>query len=243
MQLIQQITNLFKKGTEEKKVDSFWIDLLGYEPENLQLYEQALTHRSLDKHSNERLEYLGDAVISLVVAEYLYDKYPNANEGLLTRMRAKIVCRGNLNDTAKRLQLNKHLHKGTPLKQHAENVYGNALEALIGAIFTDKGYITARQFTDNHIIGKNGQYIENILKTISDYKSELLELCQAKKLKIDYQLIREDYSPKTDSHIFTYQTLINDKIIAKAEGKNKHEAQQNVSMETLHIINNKLPII
>ena len=238
MNFIQKIFHLLKK-TKQNEVDSFWIDLLGYTPENLRLYEQALTHRSLDKHSNERLEYLGDAVISLTVAESLFAKYPNADEGFLTRSRAKIVCRNNLNNTAKRLQLDRHLLKGTPLKQHAENVYGNALEALVGAIFIDKGYSVAQHFTNNNIIGTDGEYINEIINSVTDYKSELLELCQAQKAKVEYQLVSEDYFPKTDSHIFTYQILINDKIIATAQGRNKHEAQQNVSRETLLIFNNQ----
>ena len=234
MSLINNIwCRLFSVQT---KSASFLSELLGYRPADIRLYEQALTHKSNNSKSNERLEYLGDAVISLVVADRLYHIYPGESEGFLTRARAKAVCRENLNHIARQLGLDKHLHTGSPIKQNTENIYGNALEALVGAIYLDKGFETAAEFTRRYIIGEKDYLIQKLATREVDFKSRLLEYSQARKQKVEFVLLDEKYEHSKDQHTFLYEVQLEGKSVAQAAGHSKLEAQQTAARKALKIL-------
>lgn len=223
-----KLSNIFTKIRLPKQDEEsylFYKQLLGYRPKDLTLYQQALSHRSRSKKSNERLEYLGDAVISLVVAQYLFEAYPKAQEGFLTRARAKLVCREHLNSIAKKQGLDKQLAVGSPQKQNSENIYGNAYEALTGAVYIDKGFEMAAQFVRRTLLN-NSKSIRLLVEKEADFKSRLLEWGQTNHKTIEFALINDSYDAKLDQHSFLYEVNIDGRQVSQAAGHNKAQAQQ-----------------
>lgn len=232
MRLIDQI---FRKrlSTQEGEPYSYLRTLLGFTPKDITLYSQALTHKSVRGRSNERLEYLGDALIGMVVAEELFRLFPNEGEGFLTRTRARAVCRENLNATARRIELDKHLQTGQPLKINSDNIFGNALEALTGAVFLDAGYDAAAQFIRKVLVGKNGRNLLRLAEHETDFKSRLLEYAQSKHLQVVFNMIGERYELHDDRHVFLFEVSIDGKVVAQAAGYSKREAQQTAARKAL----------
>lgn len=174
-----------KKTSFEKKL----YKVLGYYPKNPELYRQALTHKSYKKKAglhNERLEFLGDAVLGSVVGEILYQKFPKGNEGFLTQMRSKIVSRKTLNKLALEINLNKLVrhHKSSAHR----SVYGNALEALVGAIYLDKGHHQAADFIQEKLLLNHLNLID-LTKEVVSYKSKVLEWGQKNKKKVIFKVV------------------------------------------------------
>ncbi len=223
-----------RKGRNES---FFWRNLLGYTPNHLELYTLALTHRSASRGSNERLEFLGDAVLGLVIAEELYRLYPNETEGKLTRMRAKIVCRENMNHIAHQIGLTDHLVLGQVLKSNAENIYGNALEALIGAIYLESGQARAEQFIKRYIVGKDQSTLMKLIHREVDFKSRLLEWGQAHRKTVRFVCLTDRYEATSDTHTFVYAVHIDDKEVAQAAGHTKLLAQQQTARKALQQLN------
>lgn len=216
------------------------IDILGFTPSNIRLYEMAFTHKSasilLSKGeviNNERLEYLGDAILDAVVADYLFRHYPKHNEGSLTKMRSKMVKRKHLNLLAYRLGIHKlivsHTHPGNLSKY----LYGNALEALIGAIYLDKGFKKTCLFIED-ILKKNVD-LDRLLKSDFDYKSQLIEWAQKNKCEIIFESQEEI---KGDSHIPQFITTIRitNEIAGRGTGYSKKEAEQKAAKVALEQI-------
>ena len=173
------------KSSFEKKLYT----LLGFYPKNLELYIQALTHKSYKKRGglhNERLEFLGDAILGFVVGEILYQKFPGGTEGFLTQMRSKIVSRKTLNNLALEIKLNKlvRYHKSAINR----SLYGNALEALVGAIYIDKGHYKATEFIQKRLLLPHLD-INNLVKEVVSYKSKVLEWGQQNKKKIIFKVL------------------------------------------------------
>ena len=197
----------------------------------------AFAHRSLvkgkqveRKETNERLEYLGDAVLSTVVAEYLYNKYPNKDEGFLTQMRSKIVKRKTLNVLAQKMELDLIL-KQKINGSISSSMLGNALEALIGAIYLEMGY----KKTKNYIINKMLRTYLNIheLETQDDnYKSQLLEYCQKNNKIIKFNLVDQIRVNKRDK--FRIAINVDGKDLAVAEDYNKKAAEQKAAKVAVH---------
>lgn len=163
--------------------------VLGYYPKNLELYRQALTHKSYKKRGglhNERLEFLGDAVLGSVVGEILYQNFPKGNEGFLTQMRSKIVSRKTLNKLALEIKLNKlvRYHKSAAHR----SLYGNALEALVGAIYLDKGHHKAAEFIQETLLLP---YLDlnDLTKEVVSYKSKILEWGQQNKKEVIFKVL------------------------------------------------------
>lgn len=210
----------------KKEEPSFLTELLGYKPADESLYTLALTHRSKQGgESNERLEYLGDAVISLVVGEALYNLFPNENEGFLTRARSKAVCRDNLNAVAMRLHLNEHIISLNTYN-NSHDVFGNAFEAMVGAIYLDAGYEEAKKFISRHLIGKDGVWLKKTATKEVDFKSRLLEWGQANKKQISFVELGDNYDSKNDLHNFVFSVQIDGVERAQGAGNTKLEAQQ-----------------
>ena len=188
--------------------------------------------------TNERLEFLGDALIGLVVAEDLYNAFPDKDEGFLTRARARAVCRETLNQVAHELNLPEHLHIGMVLKENAENVYGNALEALVGAIYLDSGFERAARFVRKHIVVSQSHLVELASKDV-DYKSRFLEWAQANRKKVEFVQLTDNYDVRHDSHHFVCEVLVDSQPVARATGTTKKLSQQNAAKKSLAVVNSE----
>jgi ribonuclease-3 len=207
--------------------------LLGFYPDNIALYEEAFLHTSaaeFDKgkrHHNERLEFLGDAVLDAIVADILYKYFPNHREGFLTNTRSKIVQRDNLNHIAEKLGLNKMLVLTTRLHTRNNYVYGNALEALIGAIYLDQGYRKCYRFIDEVLIRKHIN-LDSIARKKVNFKSSLIEWSQKNKLEIVFDVI-ETFTDSDGNPIFQSEAILLNHRIGVGIGYSKKESQQNAA--------------
>jgi ribonuclease-3 len=233
------ISFFFKKKKStllSEKFLNFLALKLGIKPVNERLYLEAITHSSyknIQKNNldNERLEFLGDAFISLTVANYLYDIYPNDNEGYLTQLRAKIVSRENLNKIGQDLGLQEFI-----LYQKSSNSYkslvGNTFEALYGAILIDLGIEKAKKSIEDFIL-KSNLDIDKIILENQDYKSEVLMMYQKKGSKISFNTIRDN---NTEKIWFSSTILERETIIGKGNGSSKKSAEQNACKYILNEI-------
>ncbi len=182
--------------------------------------------------SNERLEYLGDAVLGTIVAEYLFKKYPNKNEGFLTKMRSKIVKRATLNTIADKMGLDVFLSQYNNTKL-SKSMLGNALEALVGAVYLESGYNHTKDYVVNTILRK---YIDiHSLESFDDnYKSQLLEWCQKNGKAVSYKMKKKYKFDKRDR--FKVAVLIDNAETATADDFNKKSAEQTASFKAMQIL-------
>ena len=219
--------------------------LFGFYPRNLELYKLAVVHKSASvvlprgrRVNNERLEYLGDAVLDAIVADYLFSQFPNQKEGFLTKMRSKIVSRNSLNQLAIDIGLDKMIVSHNINQQ--KNIYGNALEAIVGAMFIDRGF----QFTSNCVVNAIlEKYIDlDTLQTIeNDYKSRIFEWAQKNKLTLQFQSKEENPSNGYNPH-FIATILLNNQVLGEGHGSSKKESEQNAAMEALVNVDEISPI-
>ncbi|WP_026897576.1 ribonuclease III [Daejeonella oryzae] len=208
-------------------------NLLGFVPGNLSLYRMAFRHKSVavplkngSKNSNERMEFLGDAILGSVVAEVLFKRYPYKEEGFLTEMRSKIVSRSNLNQLSRKLGLGEILEYDNrvlnfPNKQGA--LLGDAFEALVGAVFLDKGYNFTREFLINRII-KPHVDIHQLELTETNFKSKVIEWCQRHGKDIMFEVIANAEGENTK--LFTVQIVIDGENYALGRDYNKKNAEK-----------------
>jgi ribonuclease-3 len=207
-------------------------NLLGFVPGNLSLYRLAFRHKSVAqnlkkgiKNSNERLEFLGDAVLGSVVAEVLFKLYPYEDEGFLTELRSKIVNRSNLNQLARKLGFEQLIQYDNRMVNSARqgSLLGDAFEALVGAIYLDKGYDFTKNFLINQII-KSHIDIHKLEQTETNFKSKLIEWCQRHGKDITFELIenKEGESNK----LFTVQAIIDGEIMGAGKEFNKKNAEK-----------------
>lgn len=201
--------------------------ILGFYPKNMSLYNQAFRHKSIlasldEKHeSNERLEYLGDAILGAVIAEYFFNKYPYKGEGFLTKMRSRLVRRSFLNQLAIDIGLDTFIETAADTGR-SKSIFGDAFEALIGAIYIDKGYAQCKKFITQKII-KDYVDIDQLVREEKDFKSKLVEYCQKKKRTFEYQLTEKEN--KQIKYYFC-TLLIDNQPVCHAEGSSKKEAEQ-----------------
>lgn len=208
--------------------------IIGFTPSRLRVFKLAFYHKSMNngkdhKGNNERLEYLGDAILSTIVAEYLYKKYPNKNEGFLTKMRSKIVKRKTLNMIADKMGLDIVLSEYTQGRM-SNSMLGNALEALVGAIYIENGYIYTKQYVIRKILMKYLD-IHELEQSDDNYKSMLLEWCQKHGKQVGYQVVSKSKLDKRDR--FKVAVLINGEQVAFAEDFNKKAAEQTASKKAI----------
>jgi len=194
--------------SKKKELNRVIKNIFGINPGNIFLYNLALRHRSAAvesqgiKMSNERLEYLGDAVLSAIVAEYLFKKFPLKNEGFLTEMRSKIVKREQLNKLVSKLGIERFICVGND--NIPKNLYGDTFEALVGAIYLDKGYHTCKKVIINRII-KVYYDIDELLSTHINYKSLLLEWSHHEKNKVEFRtsaIFLENHGKQYEAQLF-----------------------------------------
>jgi ribonuclease-3 len=172
-------------------------NLLGFYPRNINLYKVALSHKSApqvwlkgQQVNNERMEYLGDAVLSSVVADYLYKKFPYQNEGFLTEMRSRIVSRSRFNKLSLKMGLNKLIFQGSVSFTSSKSIFGDTFEALIGAIYLDRGYNFTRKTIIRRIIDVHLD-VDEIERTDTNFKSRILEYAQREKRQLEFKVMQE----------------------------------------------------
>ncbi|GLB48280.1 ribonuclease III [Neptunitalea lumnitzerae] len=229
MGLIRKILNSRSKDED----GNFFVHLqrvLGFKPKDFEVYKVAFTHRSTnikDDQGNpinyERLEFLGDAMLSAVISKYLYEEAPAGDEGYLTKMRSKIVSREHLNELGKELRLLDYVVSSISKESFGDNVHGNLFEALVGAIYLDRGYNYCERFINKRVI-KPHVDIERLEGKIISYKSLLIEWCQKEK-KSFYFNVFEDNGNDVLKH-FAVKLSIDNKVIAKARATSKKKAEE-----------------
>ena len=205
-------------------------NILGFYPNNIDIYKSAFRHSSAAtlikdgvKDSNERLEFLGDSIISAVVADYLFKKFPYKDEGFLTKMRSRMVSRASHNQIAIKLGLNKYIEAQKERSSVATSINGDAYEALIGAIYLDKGYEFVQQFLLTRIINVHIDMDEVETKEV-DFKSKLMEWVQKEKKELRFETL-SDGNVSSDRQ-FIIQINIDNKKLGTAQHFSKKRAEQ-----------------
>ncbi|MDX8338518.1 ribonuclease III [Draconibacterium sp. IB214405] len=233
---IVQRVKLF--SSDRKEFYLFLKDLLGFYPQNLRLYDLAFIHKSasmVDSQgnfvNNERLEYLGDAILGAIIADFLYNRFPQEDEGFLTKTRSKLVNRAILTQLTHEMGLHIFIDSNTTKNIDKSHIYGDALEALIGAIYLDKDYKAAKYFVTKKILP---QFVDlnEIEQADSNFKSQLIEWSQKNKREIEFETT-EETDEKLKQPRFRAVVKIDDKEVGKGTGTSKKEAHQNAAQETL----------
>ena len=207
--------------------------LLNFSPKKLNKYKKAFTHRSVQMLDSkgmpinyERLEFLGDSILGSVIASYLYKKVPKGTEGYLTQMRSKIVSRDHLNELGKDLNLIRFVKSNIDQANVGDNIHGNIFEALIGAIYLDKGYNTCQKFIHENVIDPYVD-IEKLEGKITSYKGLIIEWCQKRKKKYTFDTY-EDSGNEPIKH-FSVKISIDGEQIAKGRATSKKKAEEQAS--------------
>ncbi|WP_108867742.1 ribonuclease III [Aquimarina aquimarini] len=242
MNIIRNILNSRseKNGNFFSKIQK----IVGFKPRSIRPYEKAFTHRSLnlkDKKGNavnfERLEFLGDAMLSSVIAAHLFKEVPEGNEGYLTKMRAKVVSRKHLNELGKDLNLIELVRTNIPKSQFGINIHGNLFEALIGAIYLDRGFAYCERFIKEAVINPYVD-IESLEGQIISYKSLLIEWCQKEKKIFNYEVYED--TGKDEMKHFAVKLRIDDKVVAKARATSKKKAEEKASKRAYFAFQSKI---
>ncbi|WP_225036094.1 ribonuclease III [Winogradskyella sp. SM1960] len=231
MSFIRNILN-----SRSQKDGNFFLkikDIIGFKPKYKSLYINAFTHRSMnikDDKGNpinyERLEFVGDAILGSVIAAYLFEKVPHGDEGYLTKMRSKVVSREHLNKLGEELGLINFVESRIPTSNFGNNIHGNLFEALVGAIYLDKGYSCCEKFIYKRVINPHVD-IESLEGKVISYKSLLIEWCQKEKNTFDYEVYED--TGKDELKHFSVKLTINDKVVSKARATSKKKAEEKAS--------------
>lgn len=202
-------------------------NILGFSPHNIDLYKTALSHRSVREgadENNERLEYLGDAVISTIVAHYLFMRYPYKDEGFLTEMRSKMVNRNQLNDIAVKIGLKKitlYNHFDHSLK--GSQIFGNTLEALTGAVYLDKGYHQTQKWVTQRIINAH-LFMQDLENLDINQKNKLYGWANKNGKTLEFETLGETI--ENGRRLFTIGAMLDGRLVAEAKAFNKKDASQ-----------------
>ncbi len=248
MRLISVLKRLIKPifySKREKELSRAFKNIIGFHPINLKLYILAMQHSSIAvqkekgfKESNERLEYLGDALLGAIIADYLFARYPYKEEGFLTEIRSRIVNREVLNALAKKIGIKKlvEYNKSSRSNLSHKSLYGDSLEALIGAVYLDLGFDNCKKFILKRLIA-NHYNIEEIVENNTNYKSIVIEWAQkeSKEIRFDIEEIANDSRYK----LFSATILIDNTPMGNGSGLSKKKAEQsaaNECCETLKLI-------
>ncbi len=231
------INRIFKHNSSDRQLLLQLEHLLGFTPGNMAYYQLAFMHRSKPEDatsSNERLEFLGDAILGAIIAEYLFKKYPYQPEGYLTELRSRIVRRETMNNVALRMGLNKMVqYNQNDRGLSRSHIFGNALEALIGAVYLDQGFEKTRKFILNQIIRA---YIDldTMESTDTNYKNQLLSWAQRHNSVLTFDTLDE----KMDGtrKLFTVGIMMDGNLVAEGTGFNKKEAGQVAAQKALEVL-------
>lgn len=238
MRLSNRLSSFFQaNNAKEKDFIRSVKSIIGFTPSNTQLYSRATRHTSVAqtisenfKESNERLEYLGDAVLGMVIADYLFKKYPFKDEGFLTEIRSRIVSRDALNQVARKIGIPEIVQydKRRKTSHSHKSLFGNTLEALIGAIYLDKGFQAANTFIIKKLL-KPHYDLEEIIATTKNYKSKLIEWAQKRGKTPNFQHLQTVDNGQYKE--FIVEVSVDDETLAKGHGLSKKRAEQDASRE------------
>jgi ribonuclease-3 len=210
--------------------------ILGFRPQDLRIYEIAFIHRSASlslpdgkKVNNERLEFLGDSVLDVILSDFLFERFPSGNEGFMTKIRSRIVNREILNQIALSMGFDKILVSNINTGHTTKHLYGDAFEALIGAVFLDKGFKKTKKFFMRYVLDKYLD-LDKIIATDNDYKSLVFEWVQKKKANLSF-ICNEEYDFDKKKSVFTITLSIDRVEYGKGQGASKKEAEQEASCQ------------
>ena len=233
--IIDRIKLPFRK---EKELFSSLYDILGFYPHNIEYYKQALMHKSIRKRNekgkplnNERLEFLGDAILDATVGYIVYRHYDGKREGFLTNTRSKLVSRETLGKIANEMGLGSLLLSASHSTSHNSYVEGNAFEALVGAIYLDRGYDACLEFFEKRVLGKYVDLDKVAFKEVN-FKSKLLEWSQKNRVKMEYRMLKQNKDENGNPY-FSFQVILEGIAGEQGKGFSKKEAQQEASKDTL----------
>lgn len=236
--LIDKIRLLFLRDKESYLC---FYRILGFMPRDIRIYHEALLHKSTGIRSdkgqlvnNERLEFLGDAILSAIVTDILYRHYPARHEGFLTNTRSKIVQRETLNKLAVQIGLDKQVKSAARTMTHNSYMYGNAFEALVGALYIDRGYAVCKCFIEEKIF-RSCINMDLLSRQEANFKSKLIEWSQKNKMQLSFELI-EQFLDKQYNPVFATEVRIEGIPAGKGQGYTKKESQQNAAHEALQKI-------
>ena len=244
--IINSVKFLFLSSSEKELYAAIY-GILGHTPRNIKYYKIALMHKSLGHRdinpktkrlgrriSNERLEFLGDAILDAVVGDLVFRRYKGKPEGFLTNTRSKLVQRETLGRLAQEMGLTKLIMASGRSVQHNNYMGGNAFEAIVGALYLDRGYDACMTFWNQRVMGK---YLnaDKIAYKEKNFKSKLLEWSQKNKVQLEYQMISQTQD-ENGSPVFEYAVVLNGIVCSDGEGYSKKEAQQNASEKTLNML-------
>jgi len=236
--IIDRIKFPFRK---EKELFSSLYSILGFYPHNIELYKQALLHKSVGKRNekgrlqnNERLEFLGDAILDAVVGDIVFRHFEGKREGFLTNTRSKLVSRDTLGKLSKEMGIAQLITSAGHSTSHNSYMNGNAFEALVGAIYLDKGYGACMRFMEKRILAQIIN-IDKVAYKEVNFKSKLLEWSQKNRVKMEFRDLKQSRDDK-GSPVFTTQVFIEGLEGSKGVGYSKKESQQNASKDTLQLL-------
>lgn len=226
-------------SSPRKEFYLFLKDLLGFYPTNLKLYDLAFIHKSASTYdsqgnlvNNERLEFLGDAILGAIIADFLYNRFPQQDEGFLTKNRSKLVNRTFLTRLTFDMGLHVFIDSNTTKNIDKSHIYGDALEALIGAIYLDTDYQTTKHFVTKRILSQFVN-LNEIEQKDTNFKSQLIEWSQKNKKELKFDTVEEAGTDKSKQPKFIATVLIDQTELGSGTGSSKKEAQQNAARETL----------
>jgi ribonuclease-3 len=238
-------SNIFNSHSKED--GDFFLgisNILGFKPKKLSVYKKAFLHRSANKKDKnglplnyERLEFLGDSMLGTIISRYLYNEVPNGDEGYLTKMRSKIVSRKHLNELGKDLNLISYVESRIPKSHFGDNIHGNVFEALIGAIYLDRGYKYCVKFINDRVIDPYVD-IEQLEGKVISYKSLVIEWCQKQKKEFHYN-VYEDTGKDPLKH-FAVKLSIDERVMAKARATSKKKAEEKASKRAFFALQDKM---
>jgi ribonuclease III len=236
------INTFRKRSKKDKRLITAIVTIVGSKPLNLNLYRLATRHSSMAtinikglKESNERLEYLGDAILGAAVADYLFKKYPYKDEGFLTELRSRIVSRESLNGLGKKIGLNQLIEYDNSQKDRLshKSIYGDTLEAFVGAVYLDRGYDFCKTFILEKLIIPHYD-LQMIVDSTINFKSKLIEWSQRENKELNFEIV----SVKNDRHHkeFIAEVTVDGKAIGKGFGYNKKKAEQDAAKKTMVLL-------
>ncbi len=220
-------TKLFTVNSKKKEFRKQLNNVLGFTPRNLNLYRTALSHRSVREgadENNERLEFLGDAVLSSIVAHYLFMKYPYKGEGFLTEMRSKMVNRQQLNDIGIKMGLKKiTIYNKFDSSLKISQIFGNTLEALIGAVYLDRGYDKTQSWVEHYMISTH-MFIDDLESVEINIKNKLYGWANKNGKQLEFATLEEKF--ENGRRLFTIGATVDGELVAQGKGYNKKDASQ-----------------
>ena len=224
---------------DEKELRHSLYEVMGFYPHDISVYKQALMHKSIGKRNdkgkplnNERLEFLGDAVLDAIVGHIVYDHFPGKREGFLTNTRSKLVSRDTLGKLAEEMGLTRLILSAGHSNSHNSYMAGNAFEALVGAIYLDQGYDAVMGFMKKRILTRVIN-IDKVAYKEVNFKSKLIEWSQKNRVRLEFQMVKQQKEKETGSPVFNFQVMLEGVAGETGKGFSKKEAQQLAAKDTL----------